>query len=167
MNKLSFITGDICDIPADVIVTTANNLLNMSGGVNGEILMRGGEDVQKELYRYKESKSLKVVPEGTVVKTSAGPLTCKYLLHAVAVNGAYESSKELVVKLVSSIMQMLQDDSDVSSVAIPALGTGYGNLTIADFSEGIKSIDFDVYDSISEVKIVFYNQEGLDEALGV
>lgn len=41
-------SGDILDERVDVLVSTANVHLLMTGGVNGAILMRDGESVQQE-----------------------------------------------------------------------------------------------------------------------
>ena len=40
--------GDVFDEVGDALVCPANSQLNLSGGVNGEILLRGGDVVQVE-----------------------------------------------------------------------------------------------------------------------
>ena len=47
--KCSVKVGDVLDEHADVLICPANPWLNLSGGVNGAILMRGGQAVQDEL----------------------------------------------------------------------------------------------------------------------
>ena len=70
--------GDVLDERVDVLICTANPQLNMSGGINGEILRRGGEDVQRELHAFLERTQRKYVDPGTVVTTSPGPVVSGY-----------------------------------------------------------------------------------------
>ncbi len=44
--------GNIVDEAVDVLVSTWNIHLNMSGGVNGEILAGGGKSIQAEHPKY-------------------------------------------------------------------------------------------------------------------
>jgi len=53
----------------DVLVCTANPTLGRSGGVNGALLFRGGDSIQKELKTYRSSRELLHVEPGTVVRT--------------------------------------------------------------------------------------------------
>ena len=50
--ELMIKAGNIVDEVVDVLVSTGNIHLNMSGGVNGEILVRGGRSIQAELHQY-------------------------------------------------------------------------------------------------------------------
>ena len=59
--------GDLFNEEADVIVVPANPWLNMSGGVNGAILSRGGEQVQAELHAHLRDLGKSAVEAGTVV----------------------------------------------------------------------------------------------------
>jgi hypothetical protein len=48
--------GDILDVPADVLVCSANVWLNLSGGVGGTILLRHGPAMQDQLHRWLASR---------------------------------------------------------------------------------------------------------------
>ncbi len=74
--------GDILDEEVDVLISTANVHLNMSGGVNGAILQRGGDDVQAALREYLRERGLDYVAPGTVVRTGPGPLRVRSIIPA-------------------------------------------------------------------------------------
>jgi O-acetyl-ADP-ribose deacetylase len=61
--------GDLLNEVADIIISPANPWLNLSGGVNGAILARGGESVQAELRAYLRDSGKPAVEPGTVVLT--------------------------------------------------------------------------------------------------
>ncbi len=104
--KLIVKVGDLLNESADVIVCTANPQLNMSGGVNGAILLRGGEAIQAELHDYLKQSGQRTVAPGTVVRTSPGPLAAKHLLHAVAVDVFYGSSVDLVKQTLDGVFEL-------------------------------------------------------------
>ena len=85
--KAEVLAGNILDVPADVLVSTANPWLQMTGGVNLGIIVRPrGEDVYDELQRYLRDAGQRTVAPGTVVCTGPGSLPVKKILHAVAID---------------------------------------------------------------------------------
>jgi O-acetyl-ADP-ribose deacetylase (regulator of RNase III) len=153
--------GDICDEKADVIVSTANPWLNMSGGVNGEILQRGGESIQEELHSYLKNSGSSVVEPGAIVKTNPGPLSCLYILHAVAVNTFYESSVEILKYLLQQIITGVHADG-LRTVAVPSMGTGYGKLEISDFAQAIRDCALESDDRLGELRVVLYSEDDFE-----
>jgi O-acetyl-ADP-ribose deacetylase (regulator of RNase III) len=128
--------GDVLDEQADVLISTANPWLNMSGGVNGAILLRGGQRVQEELRKYLKQEGRPHVEPGTVVPTGPGPLSVRYILHAVAIDAFYDSSPELVGRTAAAALDRATQ-LGASTVAMPALATGYGHLTMEQFARGL------------------------------
>src|SRR5262245_41642262 len=112
--------GDVLDEAADVLICTANPLLNMSGGVNGAILQRGGGDVQAELRRRLADRNVKAVSRGTVVRTGPGPLAVKHILHAVGVDAFYQSSVDVISALVREALSQAAA-LGAGTVAMPAI----------------------------------------------
>lgn len=136
--------GNIVDQPADVLICSANVLLNLSGGVGGEILLRFGEGMQKELHQYMADRHLRHVQRGEIVQTKPHGTRFTAVLHAVAVNGLYESSSQAISDIV---LKSLQHAASLGArtVALTALATGYGRLTMGQFASGIfplKSLHF-------------------------
>jgi O-acetyl-ADP-ribose deacetylase (regulator of RNase III) len=128
--------GDLLDEFADVLITTANPWLNMSGGVNGAILLRDGAGIQEELRAILRSAGVAHVPPGTVYVTGAGSLNAKHLIHAVAIDGFYSSSIALVAQTIERALAKAVE-LNAHSVAMPALATGYGPLETGDFAAAL------------------------------
>lgn len=124
--------GDVLDVAADVLISTANPWLNMSGGVNGAIRQCCPE-IQTELRDHLDSLGKSAVAAGSVVRTSAGSLPFAHLIHAVAIDPFYDSTIELVGDTLTAAFQ-LADSLDARSVSLPTLATGYGPLSISDFT---------------------------------
>jgi len=145
--------GDIVDEPVDVLVSTANPWLQMSGGVNGEILLRGGESIQKELEEYLKKRDIRCVPQGTVVMTGPGPLNVKCILHAVGVDAFYESSIPVMEKLIVDCLKIAELKGG-GRVALPAIATGFGKLKVEDFATALKQATDYNFEQIEELVVV-------------
>ena len=76
--------GNILDVKADALICSANVQLNMSGGVGGEILVRYGDQMQKELRRYLSERGKTFVASGTIVETPPCGTSFSLVFHAVA-----------------------------------------------------------------------------------
>jgi O-acetyl-ADP-ribose deacetylase (regulator of RNase III) len=127
------IQGDVLGQSGDVLICPANPQLNMSGGVNGEILRRGGEDIQRELRQFMRASGAVNLPPGTVVATGAGPLPFEQIIHAVSIDAFYDTDEEVVASTLISAWQ-LAARAGRTRVVMPALGTGYGRLPITEFA---------------------------------
>ena len=155
--------GDILAEPADVLVCSANVLLNLSGGVGGEILRRYGDAMQKELHCYLADRNLPHAQPGDVIPTACCGTPFKAVLHAVAVDAFYGSSAELVRSTVTTALRMAAS-LGARKIALVALATGYGRLSILDFAEAIKPLSTLELPSIGEVVVCL---PGADQAAGL
>ena len=135
--NVRIVVGDVLDQAADVLISTANPQLNLSGGVNGAILLRGGESIQEELHSYLRRLGRSHAEPGSVIVTRPGPLAFCHILHAVAVDALYGSSVELVAGTIGRALTMAHELS-ARSVAMSALATGYGPLTISEFGQALR-----------------------------
>lgn len=71
--KTEVLAGNILDVPADVLIATANPWLQMTGGVNLGIIVRPkGEDVYEELQAYLRGTGKRQVDPDTVIRTGPG-----------------------------------------------------------------------------------------------
>ncbi|BBM84516.1 macro domain-containing protein [Candidatus Uabimicrobium amorphum] len=152
-------SGNIIDEEVDVLISTANPSLNMSGGVNGAILQRGGECVQQELRNYLKKHDRRWVKEGSIVVTGPGALKVKHILHAVAINGFYESSSQLVRDLLVNVWKKCEE-LHAKTVAVPALATGYGPLSTEEFAHALHDSLSDRI-AIEDLRIVLHKQEDI------
>jgi O-acetyl-ADP-ribose deacetylase (regulator of RNase III) len=154
--------GDILDEPADVLVCSANVFLNLSGGVGGAMLLRYGDAMQKELHRYLAKQNRRFVQQGEVVMTPPSGSPYQAVLHAVAVDGFYQSSPEIVGSVVAKSLAMAAGMC-AKRVALTALATGYGRLSMRQFAEGISSLISSEYPPIREIVVCVRNKSNLDE----
>jgi O-acetyl-ADP-ribose deacetylase (regulator of RNase III) len=161
--------GDILDLPADVLVCSANVFLNLSGGVGGALLLRYGDAMQKELHRLLAGQNRRFVQQGEVIATGSCGSPYRAVLHAVAVDGFYGSSPGIVGRVVAKSLEMASSFG-AETVAMTALATGYGRLSMTQFGEGIASIIKTQFQPIREVAICVRNKKDrgdLSTALGI
>jgi O-acetyl-ADP-ribose deacetylase (regulator of RNase III) len=154
--------GDILDVSADVLVCSANVYLSLSGGVGGAFLRRYGDAMLNELQRYLRDRGIRHVEQGDVVST--GPCGSPYrtVLHAVAVDAFYESSPINVAAVLGECLRRAASLS-ARSVAVPALATGTGRLTMADFAVAVASIIEQHFPPIARVVIGVRSQADAEE----
>jgi O-acetyl-ADP-ribose deacetylase len=150
--------GDVLDEEADVIVSSANVYLNLSGGVGGAILLRGGSEVQAELHDGLRRQGLKWVPAGSVVVTGPGPLKARALIHAVAIDAFYGTSVALVRTAIENALTRAAS-LDARSIALPALATGYGRLPMEDYALALSEATGREYPPIEEVRVVLRDED--------
>ncbi|SMP60249.1 O-acetyl-ADP-ribose deacetylase (regulator of RNase III), contains Macro domain [Neorhodopirellula lusitana] len=152
--KIHTRVGDVLKVAADVLISTANPWLNLSGGVNGAILSAVGPKIQEELHAYLKSQANSAVSAGSVVRSRAGNLPFHFILHAVAIDPFYDSSIELVRKTVVSALD-LAIKAGAKTISTPTLATGYGPMSIADFGTAIAPLASDLrFDGLSLTIVV-------------
>jgi O-acetyl-ADP-ribose deacetylase (regulator of RNase III) len=151
--------GNIVEVPADVLVSTANPWLQMTGGVNLAIIVRPkGDDVFAELQDYLRATGKKMVDPGTVVCTGPGSLPVKKILHAVSIDPSYDSSIELVANtIVTALSQARQLDARI--VTLAALATGFGPLLMEDFATALQEALRRDWAPLETLKVVVKHEE--------
>ena len=156
--KLSIIEGDILSESVDAIVNAANEDLKHIGGLAKAILDAGGSSIQSESTRYVEGNGK--VKAGNAVCLGAGMLPVKHVIHAVAPRWIWGMKNESTT-LYNAFLNACKcaDEHKLSSIAIPALGTGIFNVPVdicaqecfnalCDFCESMDS------SSLSDVRLV-------------
>lgn len=161
--RLIIKSGDILDEAVDVLVSTANVTLDLSGGIGGAIFRRGGSDVQQELMRYLRGIGMEEVAPGTIVRTGCGPLRVKHILHAVAIDGSCRSDVGLVRQVIESVLAEAAR-LGAGTVALPALATGYGPLSISAFADALRGACSRSDAPIEELRVVV-REEGEAEVV--
>jgi O-acetyl-ADP-ribose deacetylase (regulator of RNase III) len=108
---------DICTARTDVIVSAANERLEMKTGLAGALRTAGGDEL------HREASVQGPVTMGQVVWTGPGRLACKAVAHAVAaVDGAICIQRAVLRTLFEAERRGFQ------SISFPALGTGVGGV---------------------------------------
>lgn len=126
--------GDIVDAVADAIVFSSNEHLFLSGGAGASLLGKHGRPLQEAMHRIMAGRGIKVAPLGAVFEIEPAE-TWGRMFAVVAANGFYETSREDTVAALREVLRRCAEIEGVKTVAITALGTGYGNMEIEDFVE--------------------------------
>jgi O-acetyl-ADP-ribose deacetylase (regulator of RNase III) len=123
--------------------------------------MRCGDAIAYELQDHFRRQGRTFVAPGTVVVTSPATLNTKYILHAVSINGFYESSPELVAKTLREVWRLAME-LEVKTIAIPALATDYGPLSMAEFAQGLRDSLEGWHDTFGEITVVLLKQTDVE-----
>ena len=134
--QITIKVGNVLTEAADVLISTANPWLNLSGGVNGAILEVVGPELQSQLHQFLKDQGVAAVSAGTVVRSDPFGLAFKHILHVVAIDPFYDSSIELVRAAFARALEIAVDLC-AQSISTPTLATGYGPMSISDFGNAI------------------------------
>jgi O-acetyl-ADP-ribose deacetylase (regulator of RNase III) len=157
--RIEVLVGDVLDVPADVLVSTANPWLQMTGGVNLKIILRPkGEFVQEELQRHLAATGRRDVEPGTVVRTGPGSLPVKHILHAVSIDPSYDSSVDLVAETIGRTLTLARE-LKARTVTMPALATGFGPLSMAEFAMALSRATARDWSPLEVLKVVVRREE--------
>ncbi len=113
--------GDITREHVDAIVNAANQHLAHGGGVAAAIVDAGGWVIQEESNAWVKQNGF--VSHEKPAYTSAGNLSCRFVIHAVGpVWGEGDEDSKLACAIKGSLK--LADDLKLQSIAFPAISTG-------------------------------------------
>jgi serine/threonine-protein kinase len=147
--------GDIAEAEADGIVNSANDELQMTGGVARALRARGGDAIQEELHRI-GPRAL-----GEVVTTTGGALACKHVLHAVS---AWREAS-CIARTTQRVL-LRAEELGLRSLAIPALGTGVARVSPEACAYATASaLEWHVLlggTRLREIRFVLYDEETLE-----
>jgi O-acetyl-ADP-ribose deacetylase len=122
--------GDITDWEVDAIVNAANSTLAMGAGVSAAIKRKGGVLIEEEAIRQGP------VEIGEAVLTPGGNLAATHVIHAAAMGPDLKTDAEMVGKTTRAVLA-LADKHRLTSIALPALGTGVGHVPPAASAEAM------------------------------
>jgi O-acetyl-ADP-ribose deacetylase len=113
--------GDITDWEVDAIVNAANSTLAMGAGVAGAIKRKGGVIIEEEAMRQGP------IEIGEAVLTTGGNLAATHVIHGAVMGADLKTEGEIIAKTTRSVLT-LADKHRLTSLALPALGTGVGHV---------------------------------------
>lgn len=125
---VSFTAGDIARAHADGIVCSANYELKMRSGVGEALRRAGGQEIETEAMRGGQQ------PLGACVATNGGRLDCQRVLHAVS---AWQEAS--CVGRATQRVLLMAEELGLSSLAVPALGTGAARITLEACASAVAS----------------------------
>ena len=154
--------GDILDVPAEALVCSANVYLTLSGGVGEAFLLRYGPAMQEALFRYLGERSKKYVEQGTVIAMEPCGSPYRVVLHAVAVDGLYDTTSENLAAVMRASLEQAAQLS-ARTVALTALATGYGRKPIELFGHALESVIHEDFPVIQRVVIGLRQRSDVDQ----
>jgi O-acetyl-ADP-ribose deacetylase (regulator of RNase III) len=119
--SVSIERGDITDWEVDAIVNAANSSLAMGTGVAGAIKRKGGVIIEEEATQQGP------VEVGEAVLTTGGNLAATHVIHGAVMGTDLKTDDETIAKTTRSVLA-LADKHRLTSIALPALGTGVGHI---------------------------------------
>lgn len=117
--EVGFVVGDIAEARATAIVSSANFEMKMHSGVGEALVRRGGREIEEEAQAGGER------PLGSCVRTTPGRLAASHVFHAV---GAWNEVSCVGRAFARALL--LGEEHHVSSLAVPALGTGIARVGV-------------------------------------
>ena len=133
--KIELRQGDITNqADIDAIVNAANTELWLGSGVAGAIARRGGPQIERE------AVAQGPIRLGEAVRTTAGNLPNKFVIHAAAMGYREEdravpkragsASSEEIIREVTMNSIRVAGEAGCRSIAFPALATGVGGFPV-------------------------------------
>ncbi|KAL4232400.1 hypothetical protein ACF0H5_009968 [Mactra antiquata] len=116
--KIEVVVEDIAKQQVDAIFCTTSKNMDLSHGACKALLKAGGNGLKQEC----ETKHSNQLDDGQVVEINGGNLQCKWVFLTVLPSYKQESLSDL--EKVMNTMLGLCESKKVTSVAMPALGTG-------------------------------------------
>ncbi|MCG8588568.1 MAG: macro domain-containing protein [Proteobacteria bacterium] len=154
MGRVVLLEGDLCDQEVDAIVNAANSQLVLGSGVAGAICARGGPSIQAECDAHGP------VEVGQAAVTGAGELGARFVIHAAGMApGGTASETSLRDALRASLA--LADEKGCRTLAVPAIGTGVGGLSLqrcAEISLEEARRHLDAGSPLEEIRFVLFGE---------
>lgn len=119
--SISIERGDITDRDVDAVINAANSTLAMGTGVAAAIKRKGGLIIEEEAVRQGP------IEVGEAVLTPGGNLPATHVIHAAVMGPDLKTDPVLIAKSTRSVLA-LADKHRITSIALPALGTGVGHV---------------------------------------
>lgn len=123
--------GDLTKVAVDAVVNPANSFGVMGGGVAGVIRRVGGVQIERE------ATAQAPIPVGTAIATTAGTLSCRYVIHAPTMAQPAQPTDNQTVARATHAALECAEQLQVSSLAIPGMGTGVGQVPVTEAARAI------------------------------
>lgn len=163
--------GDITKSTSEVIVSSDDTLLTMSGGVSMAILHAGGDIIQKDAQKQLPANI------GNVVVSCAGKLRQKHIFHCLTIDEKVLSETWAGLKILkedkidsivrSSISRCFQlvNALQINSIAFPIIGSGSAHMkfgTVVEIMADEISKKLQETNRRIEVEVYFYSKSDVN-----
>ena len=153
--NVTIVQGDLLDQDVDVIVNAWNRniipwWLLLPQGVSGAIKRRAGYRPFRELARHGP------IPLGEAVKTGAGRLSFRAIIHVAGINMFWRSSERAIRGCVRSALGIAREQG-YRSIAFPLIGAGTGGYSPEKVLEIMRD-EAGKHEYDGEVRIVMFRR---------
>ncbi|XP_053076913.1 protein mono-ADP-ribosyltransferase PARP14 isoform X5 [Acinonyx jubatus] len=123
--------GDLTQFPVEVVVSTANEDLKLSGGLAAALSKAAGPELQADCDQI--AKKMGKIPPGRAVISKAGKLPYRHVIHAVGPKWKGDEALKCVLQLKKAIEESLHLAAKYKyrSIAIPAISSGVFGFPLA------------------------------------
>ncbi|XP_047730766.1 protein mono-ADP-ribosyltransferase PARP14 isoform X2 [Prionailurus viverrinus] len=123
--------GDLTQFPVEVVVSTANEDLKLSGGLAAALSKAAGPELQADCDQI--AKKMGKIPPGHAVISKAGKLPYRHVIHAVGPKWKGDEALKCVLQLKKAIEESLHLAAKYKyrSIAIPAISSGVFGFPLA------------------------------------
>ena len=156
--------GDLLDVPADVLICSANVYLTLSGGVGGALMMRYGSTLQDAMTAYLAKRGVKHVERGDVVAMPSLGTPYRAVLHAVAVDGFYETTIDVTAEILRKSLRQAAE-LGAETAALAALATGYGRRPIEFFAAAVNKVIDEDFAPLRRIVVGLRSRHEVDDWL--
>ncbi|XP_046902162.1 poly(ADP-ribose) polymerase family member 14-related sequence 1 isoform X2 [Hypomesus transpacificus] len=146
---IQVVTGDITKETTDVIVNSSNQDFSLKSGVSKAILDAAGQTVEAEC------QLLGAQPNAGMIMTQPGNLQAKKIIHLIG-----QTAPQKIFKAVKEALLMCAVNN-YTSISIPALGTGRGQVQAGQVADAMLDAVVDVinqksHNNLTLVRIVVF-----------
>jgi O-acetyl-ADP-ribose deacetylase (regulator of RNase III) len=152
--RITLVEGDISEQEVDAIVNAANSHLILGAGVAGAIREKGGPTIQQQC------DEIGLIEVGAAAITDGGELPAKYVIHAAGMAPGGVADEQSVRKSLRASLEIAAREN-LTTIAIPAIGTGVGGLSLQRCAE-VSLEEARAYTgdgtSLEEIRFVLYGE---------
>ncbi len=146
--------SDITTSTADALIYSTNTMLLLTGGVGAALSRKYGPKLQVGLRTQFQATGRKQASMGDVYEFALPDMPWKTIFHTVATDAKYHSAPAAIKQILTTCAARCLERGDIASVALSPLGTGYGDLEIAQFMDVATDVFFDPrFNALEEVAI--------------
>jgi O-acetyl-ADP-ribose deacetylase (regulator of RNase III) len=121
--ELVVMQADVTTLEVDAIANAANTELLHGGGVALAIARAGGEQLERE------SRERAPIGLGEAVETSAGPMPCRWVIHAATMELGGPTSAEVIDRATRATLDKAEE-LGARSLGLVAFGAGVGRFPL-------------------------------------
>jgi len=154
VGRIALQEGDITAAEVDAIVNAANNDLVLGAGVAGAIRQKGGPSIQAECDAHGP------VEVGSAAITGAGDLPACHVIHAASMRLGGTTTEEALRSSTRRSLE-LADEHGLRTIALPAIGTGIGGLSVQRCAEIMleeAQAHLDAGSGLEEIRFVLFGE---------